>query len=275
MMYLVRGKLPKSAWGLALIYAGEVDAVCMTRNGRSAIENETGRAPNDQTHPRPVFGCDVMVIMNDRERNGKLESRSIEAVFVGVEYTSYLLKSKKTNELFKRSRRACTTMEMEYTKPTSRQPDVHGLDAIPPTARPSVTSHRHVASSEEEKNIGDEVNGENAFKEYVNKGPEPMVDSDEDVPDLDSAVSSESGEDDAQNIDIKSNMESNLPTAARTEVNKDGELKLQDGDELENANEDEDAPRQEQQEESKDVEDESEDEEEQGIEIPYATYTVG
>ena len=274
MMYLVRDKLPKSAWGLALIYAGEVDAVCMTRNGRSAIENETGRAPNDQTHPRPVFGCDVMVIMNDRERNGKLESRSIEAVFVGVEYTSYLLKSKKTNELFKRSRRACTTMEMEYTKPTSRQPDVPGLDEIPPTARPSVTSHRHVASSEEEKNIGDEVNGENAFKEYVNKGPEPMVDSDEDMPDLDSAVSSESGEDDAQNIDMKSNMESNLPTAACTEVNKDGELKLQDGDELENANEDEDAPRQERQEESKDAEDESEDEEEPGIEIPYATCIV-
>ena len=95
----------------------------------------------------------------------------------------------------------------------------------PPTARPSVTSHRHVASSEEEKNIGDEVNGENASKEYVNKGPEPMVDSDGDVPDLDSTVPSESGEDDAQNIDTKSNMESNLPAAACTEVNKDGELK--------------------------------------------------
>ena len=152
-MHCARGKMGRSTWGLALLYAAEVDAVIDKNelDGRSVVERITGYAPSMLTNPLYCYGAEVQWKLQPEDRYAKQDGMCGEAYFAGIENrVSIICKAKDSNEVFKISRRKCKISQWDYAKPTPMLPPNHGLDDVTPMALPSVLTYRHLPEGEKD-----------------------------------------------------------------------------------------------------------------------------
>ena len=80
-MHCARGKMGRSTWGLALLYAAEVDAVIDKNelDGRSVVARITGYAPSMLTNPPCCYGAEVQWRLQPEDRYAKQDGMCGEA----------------------------------------------------------------------------------------------------------------------------------------------------------------------------------------------------